>query len=202
MAYGNFNNYEDVAEKFDISFVETSFLQEKSISIHPEIIKMITDNLATRRNYVSESSICETIISPILTTVAKQHQLPVWSHIRFDVSESEGLCGIPDYLIAPSSSIGTRFTQPIICIAEAKKENFNEGWAQVLTEMIAAQRFNQDEQLQIDGIVTTGNFWQFAKLKGKIFTMETVDYSALENFNKLLNILNWIFFNAKNRISL
>ncbi|WP_069469688.1 hypothetical protein [Candidatus Marithrix sp. Canyon 246] len=68
--------------------------------------------------------------------------------------------------------------------------------------MIAAQRFNQDEQLQIDGIVTTGNFWQFAKLKAKIFTMETVDYSALENINKLLNILNWIVFNAKNRISL
>ena len=200
MAYGNFSNYEEVAEKFDISFKETYFLQEKLISIHPEVLKIITDNLAMRRSYVSESSICETIISPILTIVAKQHQLPVWSHVRFDVSESDGLIGIPDYLIAPSSNIGTRFTQPVICIAEAKKENFNEGWAQVLAEMIAAQRFNQNEQLQIDGIVTTGNFWQFGKLVGKVFTMEIVDYAALENLNKLLNILNWIMFEAKNRI--
>ena len=202
MAYGSFNHYEDVAEKFSISFRETAFLQEKPILIHPEILKIITDNLTTRRNYVSESSICETIISPILTIVAKQHELPVWSHIRFDVSESEGLCGIPDYLIAPPSSIGTRFTQPIICIAEAKKEDFNQGWAQVLTEMIAAQRFNQNEQLQLDGIVTTGNFWQFAKLNGKVFTMEIMDYAAKENLDKLLNILNWLMFNAKNRISL
>ena len=62
MAYGNFSNYEEVAEKFDISFKETSFLQEKLISIHPEVLKIIKDNLTMRRSYVSGSSICETMI--------------------------------------------------------------------------------------------------------------------------------------------
>ncbi|MDM8566210.1 hypothetical protein QUF74_11255 [Candidatus Halobeggiatoa sp. HSG11] len=49
------------------------------------------------------------------------------------------------------------FTQPVICVAEVKKEIFNEGSAQALSEMIAAQRFNQDELSEIFGIVTIGN---------------------------------------------
>jgi hypothetical protein len=42
--------------------------------------------------------------------------------------------------------------------SEAKKDNFNEGWAQVLAEMIAAQIFNGNEPIEVYGIVTTGSF--------------------------------------------
>jgi len=48
--------------------------------------------------------------------------------VRFDVDEPAGLSGIPDFLIAPASPIGPTFNQPVICVAQAKKENFNEGW--------------------------------------------------------------------------
>ena len=138
-----------------------------------------------------------------MNVVSKQNNLPLWSHVRFDISEEDGLVGVPDFLVAPASDIGTTFTTPVICVAEAKKENFNEGWAQVLAEMIAVQRFNQNDLLEIFGIVTTGNFWQFGKLRETVLTMEIISYSALEDFQKLLSIINWIFHEAgKNIVTL
>ncbi len=85
----------------------------------------------------------------------------------------------------------------IVCISEAKKENFNEGWAQILSEMIAAQIVNENQSLDIYGIVSTGKFWEFAKLNQKIFSKEIVAISATENLQKLFNFLNWIIKTAK-----
>lgn len=197
MAYGSFKTYEEVALKFDIKLKECSFVQEREIVIPEGVVNFIKENLGLRRNYVSENAICESMIFPILNAVSKPNQLPVWSHVRFDVSEADGLVGIPDFLLAPASDIGTTFTKPVICVAEAKKENFNEGWAQALAEMIAAQRFNEAEDRELFGLVTTGNFWQFGKLLGRELTLEVVSFSALENLEKLFNRLNWMFSMAK-----
>ncbi|MFK5970002.1 MAG: hypothetical protein QM487_07800 [Candidatus Marithrix sp.] len=197
MSYGTLKTYEEVALKFEIQLQEQIFMQQKVISISKEMLSLIQNNLQLRRNYVSESAICETMISPILNIISNANDLPLWSHMRFDVDEKDGLIGIPDFLIAPASPIGTIFTQPVICVAEAKKENFNEGWAQALSEMIAAQRFNQDENLEIFGIVTTGSIWQFASLRYKVLKMDVISYSALENLPKLFNCLNWLFSEAK-----
>lgn len=200
MSYGTFKTYEEVALKFEIQLEEQIFIQQKEIHISQEMLGLIQKNLQLRRNYVSESAICETMISPILNLVANANDLPVWSHVRFDVDEKLGLIGVPDFLIAPASPIGTTFNKPVICVAEAKKENFNEGWAQALSEMIAAQNFNQDESMTVFGIVTTGNIWQFASLKNHIFTMDVISYSALENLQKLFNCLNWLFGEAKTQL--
>ena len=197
MAYGKFGTYEEVATQFKIKLIEASFIQKKEIVIPESLFEFINDNLRLKRNYVSENAICEAIISPILTIISKYHQIPLWSHIRFDISEEEGLVGIPDFLIAPSSDIGTTFTHPIICVTEAKKENFNEGWAQALAEMIAAQRFNQTPDQDIYGIVTTGLFWQFAKLNQHNFTQEVIAYSAVEDLQQLFDVLNWLVSEAK-----
>lgn len=200
MSYGTLKTYEEVALKFEIQLQEQIFVQQKEINISKEMLGIIQKNLQLRRNYVSDSAICETMISPILNLVANVNDLPVWSHVRFDVDEKAGLIGVPDFLIAPASPIGTIFTQPVICIAEAKKENFNEGWAQALSEMIAAQYFNQDESMEVFGIVTTGSIWQFAGLKENFLIMDVISYSALENLQKLFNCLNWLFAEAKTKI--
>lgn len=197
MPYGTFSTYEEVATRFKIKLIEQSFVKEERIAVERALFEFINDNVKTRRSYVSENAICESIISPMLNVVAKHHHLPLWSHVRFDVSEEDGLVGIPDFMIAPASEIGTTFSKPIICIAEAKKENLNEGWAQVLAELIAAQKFNRKEELEVFGIVTTGTFWQFGKLYNNILTMEIVSYSAAENLQQVLDVLNWVTIEAK-----
>ncbi len=201
MAYGTFASYEEVATKFKIKLVEQSFVQKIPFALDRGLFDFIGDNLRTRRSYVSENAICESIIFPILNIVAKNNGLPVWSHVRFDITEEDGLVGVPDFIIAPASDIGTTFKNPVVCIAAAKKENFNEGWAQVLAEMIAAQRFNNNMEQNIFGIVTTGNFWQFGKLHRNILTMEIASCSAVENLQHLLDMVNWIVAEAKKNIS-
>ena len=64
MSYGTLKTYEEVALKFEIKLEEQYFIQQKSISINNEILSLIQNNLQLRRNYVSESSICETMIFP------------------------------------------------------------------------------------------------------------------------------------------
>ena len=66
--------------------------------------------------------------------------------------------------------------------------------------MIASQRFNKDENTEILGVVTTGIFWQFGKLQDKVLTLEIVSYSALENLQKLLHILHWMLYEAKQSV--
>lgn len=197
MAYGKFSTYEEVATKFKIKLIEDSFIQETPITIAESLFEFINDNLRLKRSYVSENAICESIISPILNIISKANQISVWSHVHFDISEEDGLIGIPDFLIAPISDIGTTFTKPVVCVVEAKRDDFNEGWAQALSEMIATQRFNQTPDKDIYGIVTTGLFWQFGKLNQNYFTQDVVAYSAVENLQKLLNALNWLIIEAK-----
>ncbi len=197
MSYGNYSNYEEVATKFQIKLKEEGFVKEEPINVNQSLFTFIDENVKSRHSYVSENSICENIIAPILTLVAKENDIPLWSHVRFDVSEKEGLMGVPDFIIAPVSDIGTTFEKPIVCISEAKKENFNEGWAQILSEMIAAQIVNENQSLDIYGIVSTGKFWEFAKLNQNIFSKEIVAISATENLQKLFNFLNWIIKTAK-----
>ena len=66
----------------------------------------------------------------------------------------------------------------------------------MIDTQLDTKAFNQDETMEIFGIVTTGNFWQFGKLQKNILTMEVVSFSALEDLQKLLSILNWMFYEA------
>jgi hypothetical protein len=197
MFYGTFKTLEEVATKFEIETKNENFIQEVSLEIPELFLNFIQRNLENKRNYVSENSICETIISPVLQLVLEKYNLPLWSHIRFDVSIEEGLTGIPDFLVAPVSKTGLSFTNPIVCIAEVKKENFDEGWTQALCEMIASQRFNNNEQKPIYGITTSGEFWKFGKLIEKQLLIDAKAYSASMDLQRLLNALNWFFGEAK-----
>ncbi|MCP5496803.1 MAG: hypothetical protein H7A23_19810 [Leptospiraceae bacterium] len=200
MAYGSFKTLEEVLLKFGIESKTEKFLNETSIEIAQAIFDFIMEKFSNRRNFLSENSICETMISPILHVVTEKHGLPLWSHVRFEVSEQEGLTGIPDFLIAPASKIETIFTTPVVCITEVKKENFDEGWTQGLCEMIAAQRFNGEPQKIIYGIATSGSIWQFAKLVGKKFILDPRIYSATVNLQQVLNVINWLLGEAKKEL--
>ena len=158
-------------------------------------------NIINKLNFISENSICETMISPILHIVAGYYNLPIWSHTKFDIAAEEGLTGIPDFLIAPVSKTGLSFTNPVVCVAEVKKENFDEGWTQALCEMIAAQKFNNNTQKPIYGIATGGEIWKFGKLIEKELIIEAKAYSASMDLQRLFNALNWLMGEAKKTLN-
>lgn len=98
-------------------------------------------------------AICEEAILPC-------DHLRIWKGAQL---ESDAVVGYVDYLIAQRRGY---LETPLLCIIEAKKDNFEQGLAQCLVEMQACQWQNQQAGRGIDilGIVTNGEGWQFYRL--------------------------------------
>ncbi len=190
MSYGKFKSVEEVATKFDIEVADrTAFLNEIELEILDVFFSMITKNLQDETNYINEFAICETIIRPILGIVAENYNLKVWSHMPYNIDEKKGLVGEPDYLIAAKTKYGA-MAKPSLCVIEAKKDDFNQSWAQALSEMVASSLL--DAHICY-GVVTTGAIWQFGKLDQGIFVIDPRYISATTELQLVFNIMNWIF---------
>lgn len=190
MSYGTFKTVEEVARKFDIEVANTAFfVEEKKLNVLDFWFSVIKENLQDKSNYVSEYSICETIIRPILDIVAKKHLLKVWSHVAYNVDKEKGLIGEPDYLIAARNKYGG-MKRPALCIIEAKKDNFDDAWTQALAEMVASSILGTTTCY---GITTSGSTWQFGKLNNNVFIIDPTSISATNNLQQLFNTINWVF---------
>ncbi len=77
--------------------------------------------------------------------------------------EGDIATGYVDYLVAERKAYLDR---PLLCIIEAKKDDFEQGLAQCLVEMQSCQWQNRQTNHNIDvlGIVTNGEGWQFYRL--------------------------------------
>lgn len=103
----------------------------------------------------------------------------------------ENTMGYVDYLMAERKAY---LEAPFLCIVEEKKDDFEQGLAQCLPAMKACQYNNQvlGQSLDIYGIVTNGEGWQFYKL-----TLDGLVYGsrlyAIGNLPQVLGILNFVF---------
>lgn len=124
----------------------------------------------------SEKARSEFLVTPILLEARDylQNNINIYSGIRFDVSPTEGLQGICDFII--SKSPPTPIVQaPLLCMVEAKKNDIDAGLGQCAAEMLAAQRFNMAETTTdnvVYGCVTTGELWQFLSLEANILNID------------------------------
>ncbi len=198
MAYTNYESISDVAEKFGITFSKDEFLSKKSFKINEYFLNKIKRKVKNNINYVSESAICENLISPIITELAEENDLEIWSHIEFNYDDD--LKGIPDYLIGTAKKDMTTIKTPVLCLSEAKKDNFIKGWGQVAAEMVAAQKINAKDKINITiyGLVSNGLLWQFGKLKDSDFVIDPNSYTLPTQIQDLFDILNWFFGECKN----
>jgi hypothetical protein len=65
--------------------------------------------------------------------------------------------------------------------------------------MIACQNINQNENITIYGIVSTGILWEFSKLERNIFTKHAISYSVAEP-QRIFGILDHIFTACEQQI--
>ena len=117
---------------------------------------------------VSKTLLIDAICEEALTVFQR---LRVWKGAYL---EGEDVWGNADYLIAERRGY---LEAPFVCIIEAKKDDFEQGTAQCLVEMRACQWTNQQlgKVIDIYGIVTNGDGWQFYRLT----TEGQVDESSL-----------------------
>lgn len=123
-----------------------------------------------------------------------QESLQQFKHLKIWKAaplSDEQMTGYVDYLMAERKAY---LEDPFLCIVEAKKDDFEQGLAQCLPAMKACQYNNQllCQKLDIYGIVTNGEGWQFYKLTldGLVYGSELY---AIGNLPQVLGILNFVF---------
>ena len=171
MASTDFNSIAQVQEAFKIKYNEVDYLQYEDIEPSPAFLEEFEFSKQHINVFSSEAARCENVIYPILRDVYKNYVewFALWSHES--IAYNEELSGTPDYLISTKSALGKTVPGiPIIIVVEAKRNDFIKGWGQCLAELVAAQKINSDDKKTVYGIVTDGEFWQFGKLVGNLFT--------------------------------
>lgn len=152
---------------------------------------------------VSEFVLRETLISPVLTDIywAYKDKLTIfsWAELQYEPQNDQkiagevALKGVCDYLVGGKPYMN-RPKAPILCVVEAKKENFDTGTYQCAAELYAARLTNLRADLAYPfyfGAVSTGRDWTFIKLEGDILTRDKHFYS-IENLPRLLGVWHWV----------
>jgi serine protease inhibitor ecotin len=148
-------------------------------------LKRIQNNFDLTRSEDSKKLVVDLIF---IEAIEPFPNLKVWKGGRL---ESDIAKGAADYLITENMGY---IASPMLCVVEAKKDDFEQGLAQCLVEMQACQWNNQQEGRSIDilGIVTNGDSWQFYKLTTMNKVYETPRHDLI-NLPIILGILNTIF---------
>ncbi|MBW3596831.1 MAG: hypothetical protein KY475_06090 [Planctomycetes bacterium] len=202
MPFTEFKTLSDVQREYGVKYAEEDFLQFGQASPSQQFLDELEFN---RRHFdvsSSEAARCENLIYPVLREVYKGHsdRFSLWSHTT--ISWDNRLYGAPDYLFATKSELGkTVVGRPLVIVVEAKRNDFEVGWAQCLAELVAAQRLNGDAQLPVFGVVTDGEVWQFGRLIGDRFTKNR-SRSTVDDIAEILAAFAWMLNAAPDAASL
>ncbi|MCU0544432.1 MAG: hypothetical protein MUE44_20030 [Oscillatoriaceae cyanobacterium Prado104] len=193
MAFSNYRTIGAVIKEFHLTYTEANFVIETAFRISDYFLEDL--QIMMREGVVdnSEFAVCENLIYPVLKEIWKTYRskLLLWSHEALNCDTK--LSGFPEYILAKRSPQGkVVFDKPYLLLVEAKQDKFEEGWAQCLAEMVAAQRLNDELQVTIFGIVSNGKDWEFGKLEGLVFT-RSIDRYFLQEIDRLFAAVNYVF---------
>ncbi len=106
--------------------------------------------------------------------VPEYPKLKIWKAATLS---ADNLTGIVDYLLAPNRAY---MSTPLLCVAESKKDDFEQGTVQCIAEMAAFRWNNRQRNRDIDvyGIVSNAQIWQFYKLTLEGEILKTGSYTT------------------------
>ena len=193
MPFSAYKTVSSVLKEFQITYTESNFIVETEFHISDYFREDLEFTMREGVVYNSEFAVCENLIYPVLKEVWKHYYsgFVLWSHQS--LTYDQYLSGFPEYILAKRSSLGkVVFEQPYFLLVEAKQDNFENGWAQCLAEMIAAQRLNENSEQDVFGIVSNGRVWQLGKLKSNVFTRNQMFYT-IQELDRLFAAINYVF---------
>lgn len=182
MAFKKFKLIDDVIDKYQLSFKKENFLVDMPPVRLSDALKSDLDYVMNNMPYkVSEAAIRENILYPILKEVFRKYDDTLMLWANKSISFDKELGGMPDYIVAKQSERGKIiFGKPLLAVVEAKKDDFEGGWAQCLLEMYTIQKINGKPDMPVFGIVTNGDNWEFGKLDNDLFTENGLIYSIYQ----------------------
>lgn len=195
MAFGDFKTIPEVLEKFRITYTVKDFVQIEELPDTPSehFLQEFEFCLQNIDVFASEAARCEAIIFPILKKIYKPYAADYALWIKKAITYDETINGTPDYLISTRSELGIPVVgTPLIILVEAKKNDFDQGWGQCLSELVAAQKINEDTDFPVYGIVSDGKLWEFGQLIGGSFTRNRTSVT-MDNLSVLFGAVNAVF---------
>ena len=193
MAYSNFT-LQAAQKTFQLEIVQSIGLFAKTELVEPssELIKALAKKVPLAVAIGTEKAKSEMIVADILVELREhfEHRISLFSGIDFNVDAENDLTGVCDFLVSLSPN-QYYLEAPVIILIEAKKDDLIIGLGQCVAEMIAAQRFNTEQENDIScvyGATTTGTHWLFLKLEGKRLHIDMETY-MLERCDRILGIL-------------
>ncbi len=196
MSYKEFSWAKTKAEFGLVTVEKGRFLPETALIPPSETLRQeLARKLPWALTTGNEKARSEALINPVLLEVRAilNEEISVFSGEKFDVDAAAGLVGYCDFLVSRSPE-QVEVEAPVIVVVEAKQENIKLGLGQCAATMVAAQRFNQNQQPNaqaIYGSVTTGTAWRFLKLEANVLTMDVMDY-PLPPVEPILGMLVWM----------
>ena len=196
MAYSDFT-LRKVKQSFGLTAVEGGRFLPEVEPIAPSAILagLLADTVPWAIAVGTEKAKSELIIAPALLEVKRllNRQISVFSGTDFTVDIAAGLNGVCDFLISRSPE-QFEIEAPAVVLVEAKRDNINSGLGQCIAEMVAAQKFNEINDIAIGtiyGSVSSGTAWRFLKLEAKTLTIDLNDY-PVPPVEPLLGMLVWM----------
>jgi hypothetical protein len=115
-------------------------------------------------------------------------RLKIWKSAPL---EGATTTGVADYVIAVQKAY---LDTPLLCVVEAKRDDFEQGEAQCLVELHVCDELNRQasQAVEVFGIVTNGKVWQFYKWTTAPEVYASLPYS-IQDLAQLLGVLHWIF---------
>ncbi|NEO00904.1 MAG: hypothetical protein F6K50_37430 [Moorea sp. SIO3I7] len=194
MAYSDFTTIYKVQTAFNLLLDEGNTVFKDIAPIEPSdhLKTTLKENLPLANAINTEKARSELVIAPVLLEVRRllDFQIGFFSGTEFNVDRGTGLNGYCDYILTASKEI-YEIRTPVVTLVEAKNENIKGGLGQCIAEMVAAQRFNQQQDHDIDaiyGAVTTGTNWKFLKLVNQLVFIDLDDY-YIKEIDRILGIL-------------
>ncbi|MEG4057108.1 MULTISPECIES: hypothetical protein [unclassified Microcoleus] len=194
MSYSEFTTITKVRAAFNLTVNEKTVLFADVESIAPsDYLKTTLAEYIPLANAINtEKARSELIIAPVLLEVRRilNFQIGFFSGTEFNADPESGLNGYCDYILTASSD-WYEIRTPVVTLVEAKNENIKNGLGQCIAEMLGTQRFNQQQNDEIEAVyggVTTGNAWKFLKLVNQTAFIDLNDY-YINEVDKILGIL-------------
>lgn len=139
------------------------------------------DEILPYFDLANETSRREVLISPIILDLV--HYTKSQVRIEYQIKVSEQLQGYFDYLIKNRNNL---------LVIEAKKEDLDYGMTQLFAELIALDKWQENQQqTHLIGSVTTGKIWEFARLDriNKHLNQGLDSYRVPDDLDPLMRIL-------------
>jgi hypothetical protein len=193
MAFSEFKNVQQLLKHYPLRIRFEQFLPDVRVEVPAWLVTNLHFSLTRRAASESEMYFREHFIFPFMHLAWQRHpRLKLWSQQALEYDSQ--LNGEPDFLVSAWTDEPVRelVNKPLLAVAEAKKQDFESGWAQCVAEMLACQKINGDENITVFGIVSTGLSWEFGKLDHDKFIREP-EPLGLNDPHRLFGAIDHVF---------